>query len=286
MIKRSPHVPDFARKGIKAKGNLIVGPTKIKQPEKTIPRDWPDDLAAVFASSYWEISTALETFELVKDPTGMHVERRILVDLQTGEFGPGYWFDTGPNERTWSPDNYSFDTSYELGGIGLEFGETFSSAEVNKHAKAGQRTAETRLKSGRALIIVVNRVTVYGVKPANSLLSWFLPGFADLITAARQFTVPEPKLLATFLHELSVHAGRMNQGKSAVHGDSTVEFNVIVIDELFPKDTTMDQVTGALREAEARLKELDKNVSPTAKGRTPGPLKGPSAGARPPGPLR
>jgi hypothetical protein len=38
-----------------------------------IPRDWPDDLVAAFASDNWEITTAQANFEIVKDATGFRV---------------------------------------------------------------------------------------------------------------------------------------------------------------------------------------------------------------------
>ena len=284
MIKRSPHVPQYVKQDLKAKGNTIGGPAKIRQPANTIPREWPDDLAAAFASRHWEITTAQETFALVEKGTEIHVQRRFLLGLQSGEFGPGHWLTTGPNQREWSPDNRDLVASFPLSAVEFLFGATFSSEEVNKHVKKGERSAATRLTSQRALIIIVNKVTVIGVPPTHFFTSWF-PGLAELAVTSRQFTVPEDKLVASFLHEVGAHAGRMSQGKGANHGDPIVESNVTEIEEMFPKDPTLNrQVAAALAEAEGRLKEVRLRAS--AKGRVPGPLQGASAKGRVPGPLR
>lgn len=288
-IQHSEHIPDYLKQGIKAKGNLIVGWAKIVQPANTIPRDWLGDLAAAFASQAWEITTAQETFEVIPDAQGFGVRRRVFPDLQKGEFGPGFWLQIGPNQRTWSPDVYAYDISYRLGGIELLFGETSSSAKVNQQAKVGERTAETRLNSKRALIIIINQVTVYGVKSAAPLASSFLPEILTMFGTAEQIPIAEHTLVYAFLHELAAHAGRMNQGKTATHGDQTVESIVTEIKEMFPKDFDTAhtlQVSAALSKAASRLGQSKPITSPSAKRRTPGPTKGPSGGARAPGPLR
>ena len=255
MIQRSQHIPQYLKQGIKANNNVIVGPTRIKQPANTIPRDWPDDLAAAFASRDWEMTTAEETFIVIKDATGFHVRQRIFLDLQKSKFGPGLWITTGPNQREWMPDNRSFDKSYNVGEIALTFGETFSS--------------RARLQSGRQLIMIINRVTVYGVKPGALLSSWF-PAGAQYFETARNFVMPESRLLSTFLHELAAHAGRMDQGKDADHGNKTVELHVEDIEKLFPVDQTLDLIVGAVHEAHRRLQDVDSRIRPR---RTPGPLR-------------
>lgn len=288
MIKRSEQVPEFLQKGIKAKGDLIVGWSEIRQPSNTIPRDWLADLATAFASGEWEITTAIETFEVTQDSSGFRVRRRISPDLRKGDFGPGYWFQTGPNQREWSPDNYSFDKTYELGNMAFEFGETFSSERVNKQAREGDRSAETRLQSKRALIIVVNRAVVVGAKPASPG-SLAPQGSLASVAGPLEFDLPEPTLIYALLHELAAHAGRMNQGKTSLHRDEKVESIVAEIEEMFPKDVESahtQRVSKALEEVAQRLKEQQTSVSPAAKGRTPGPVHGSSSGVRPPGPLR
>lgn len=111
---------------LKAKGNTIGGPAKIRQPANTIPREWPDDLAAAFASRQWEITTAQETFAFVEKGTEVHVQRRFLLGLQSGEFGPGHWLTTGPNQWEWSPDNHDLVASFPLGAVEFLFGATFA----------------------------------------------------------------------------------------------------------------------------------------------------------------
>jgi hypothetical protein len=267
MFRRSQDVPDYLRRNIRANGNTITGPTRITQPADTIPKDWPDDLAAAFAAQNWEITTAAETFVVEKDATGFHVRRRIAIDLQQGEFGAGIWLTVGQQQRQWMPDIQTLDTAFQVGAIGLEYGETFSSP--------------TRLRSQRHLIIVVNRVTVYGVKPGALMSSWF-PAFSRYFETSRQFTMPESRLLSTFLHELAVHAGRMEQGKNADHGNSVVETSVEDILKLFPADQTLESIAAAVHEAESRLKDLESSVKA---GRSPAPSSGAATAARRPGPV-
>lgn len=287
IIQRSAHIPDYLKRSIRARGNLIVGWAKITQPSNTIPRDWLVDLAAAFAAGTWEITSAQETFEVARDGKGFGVRRRIYPDLQEGEFGPGHWFSLGPDERIWSPDNYSFDISYRLGDVALLFGETYSSAKVNKQARTGEGSATTRLKSRRALIIIVDRVVAFDAETATPLAARFLPG----LFGAFSYRIPiaEHTLVYTFLHELAAHAGRMNQGKTALHSDDTVNAIVREIMEWFPEGVETAhtlQVAAALQTLAGRLTGPAPRVGPTAKGRIPGPLTGPSAGVHPPGPLR
>ncbi|MBK8335263.1 MAG: hypothetical protein IPL03_01175 [Sterolibacteriaceae bacterium] len=289
IFRRSSHLPSFLQRGIGARGNLIVGWSKITQPENTIPRDWLADLAAAFASGDWEITTAEETFELEKHAGVFKVRRKIYPDLGKGEFGPGYWFTTGPNQKEWSPDRYSFDKTYELGSAAIEYGETFSNENVNRHAKKGEGSAETRLKSGRALIIIINRMSVYGVHMGSALGSQFLPEVLLYFASAERIPIAEPTLVYSFLHELAAHGGRMNAGKSALHGDDQVEHIVRDILEMFPKDVVAahtNQVSDALAQAARNLQPTSPGVTPAAHGRIPGPVNGPSGSARVPGPIR
>lgn len=124
--------------------------------------------------------------------------------------------------------------------------------------------------------MIINRVTVTGFPPGR-FFSLFFPGFSDIAVASRQFQVPEHKLVSVFLHELAPHAGRMSQGKGAMHGDPTVELSVKEIEELFPEDTTLNKVTTALVEAKGHLIDEGLRAStkgrPSGKGRLPGPLR-------------
>lgn len=288
MLTHSPFVPNYIRKKIGSKGNLITGPIKITQPTNEIPKDWPDGLAAVFDSALWEVTTAQCTFKLMKQGSSFKVSRRIQPDLQKGEFGPGNWinaFDSlGNPQKEWSPDNRSFFKTYELGSIALEFGETFSSDAVNKLAQPGDAAAIARLVDNRALIIIVNRVAIHGVKP-TPLAAQFTPVLLSTFPWTRTIAIPETRLLSTFLHELSVHAGRMNLGRPSNHGVKEVEWGVKEIDELFPEDDTVEVVAKMLREVEAYMNEKEhEHRKGAVKGRSPGPLNGPAAGARQPGP--
>lgn len=289
MIRRCEHVPEYLRRAIRATGNLIVGWSKITQPEDTIPRDWLADLSAAFGSGDWEITTAVETYELVKDTGVIKVRRRIYPDLSEGEFGPGHWFTIGPGQRRWSPDMYSFDTVYDFGQSAVEFGETFSSIKVNQQARQGERSAETRLKSGRALIIIIDRVSVYGVYMGAPSAARFRSPLQVYFASDAQIAIAEPTLAYTFLHELAAHAGRMNGGKSSLHGDDTVESIVNEMLEMFPRDVQSahtNQVSEALVQAarNMHLSESGPSSIPSSNARIPGPVNGPSGGARVPGP--
>lgn len=291
IFRRSQHLPDFLQRAIAARGNLIVGWSKIVQPRDTIRRDWLDDLAAAFASGDWEITTAQETYKLEQRAGMIKVRRRIYPDLGKGEFGPGFWFTTGPGQREWSPDMFSFDQTHELGQSALEFGETFSNQNVNRQARKGEGSAETRLNSGRALIIIINRLSVYGVHTDSPLAPRFHSPLEAYFASDEQIPIAEPTLVYSFLHELAAHAGRMNGGKTAQHGDKTVESIVKEILEMFPKDvehTHTLQVSDALAQAARNVyaNEPGPIIIPAGTGRTPGPVNGPSGGARVPGPIR
>lgn len=236
ILQRNPHFLDFLKRGIRAKGNLIVGPATIVQPPQTIPRDWLADLAAAFASRAWEITTAEETFEVGADGNGFGVKRRLFPDLSKGEFGPGHWFEISPTQRTWSADLRAVEDSYRLGDSALLFGSTFSSVEANRRAKQGERTPITRLKSERALILIVNRVAVFGANQPALPFSLLRPGLMTQLAGARRIRIAEDTLVYAFLHELAAHAGRMTAGKASLHGDDTVESIVAELREMFPKD--------------------------------------------------
>lgn len=256
ILQRNPHFLDFLKWGIRAKGNLIVGPATIVQPPQTIPRDWLADLAAAFASRAWEITTAEETFEVIPDANGFGVKRRLFPDLSQGEFGPGYWFEISPTQRTWSADLRAVENAYRLGDAALLFGSTFSSVEANRRAKQGERTPITRLKSDRALIIIVNRVAVFGANQPALPLSLLRRGLMTQLASVRRIPISEDTLVYAFLHELAAHAGRMTAGKASSHGDDSVESIVAELREMFPKDVESAhtlQVSAALNAAAMAL---------------------------------
>ncbi|MFN7925448.1 MAG: hypothetical protein U0Q16_35440 [Bryobacteraceae bacterium] len=267
LIQESPGVPDFVKQGIKVQGNVIQGPGTIKQPSGRIPKDWIDDLAAAFASEAWEITTAEETFEVEAGKGEAVVRRRVVPDLGQGESGPGYWMTVGPGQREWSPDTRYIHSTYKVGDIALLYGETYSSATVNRQAKKDEATPETRLTSGRALIIIVDRVTVYGVKSFSSLAERFMPALLLDFGLPEEIPISAKSLVYSFLHELAAHAGRMNQGKTAVHGAPLVEESVNDIKALFDEDPEgihMPRTAAAVRSAAERLASLAKKPAARA----------------------
>lgn len=270
LLQDSPYVPDLVKRGISANGNTINGSGKISQPKDKIPVDWIDDLAAAFASEAWEITTAHETFEVVEQAREPEVRRRVVPDLGQREFGPGYWLTVGPGQREWSSDMRYIHSTYKVGEIALLLGETFSSARVNQQAKKDERTPETRLSSGRALIILVNRVTVYGVKSFTGLAASFVPDLLQNFGVSREILFSSITLVYSFLHELAAHAGRMNQGKVSLHGVPLVEESVNQIKALFPEDPEgihMPQTADAVRSAAMRLRSLASKSPQVPKSR-------------------
>ena len=255
-LQRTRHFLALLKRSIRATGTLIVGPATIVQPPQTIPRDWLADLAAAFASRAWEITTAEETFEVAADRNGFGVKRRLFPDLSEGEFGPGHWFYISPTQRTWSPEWRAVEDSYRLGDAALLFGSTFSSVEANRRAKQGEGTPITRLKSNRALIIIVNRVTVFGANEPALPFSLLSRGPMRRLASARRIRIAEDTLVYAFVHELAAHAGRMTAGKASLHGDATVESIVAELKEMFPKDVENAhtlQVSAALNAAATAL---------------------------------
>jgi hypothetical protein len=202
LIQRNPHVPAAVRSHVRARGALITGPTAIAQPKDIIPLDWPEDLAAVFASNDWEITTAEERFELVRADKALQVSRTIRLDLQSGEAGPGFLVKAGPGETFWSPDTRPLNATYDFGNAAVLFGETFGSAAVDRKTRKDELSFKTQLSSGRALVFVVNRFVICGVRPrpdgvrpaANGA-----PGFQTQKTVVTS----DDDLALTFLHELS-----------------------------------------------------------------------------------
>jgi hypothetical protein len=272
LIQRNPHVPAAVRSHVRARGALITGPTAIAQPKDIIPLDWPEDLAAVFASNDWEITTAEERFELVRADKALQVSRTIRLDLQSGEAGPGFLVKAGPGETFWSPDTRPLNATYDFGNAAVLFGETFGSAAVDRKTRKDELSFKTQLSSGRALVFVVNRFVICGVRPrpdgvrpaANGA-----PGFQTQKTVVTS----DDDLALTFLHELAMHAGRMLLGKVAQHNHPQLEESLAIVEGFFGKTHTQGEVLGALRDAERQLREVEGGISPGAGARVPGPQR-------------
>lgn len=296
MIKRSPHVPQEIKQGLKTSGNIIVGPARIKHAAGRVPGNWEDNFAEAFKLHHWEITTVRENFEVIPKDKKFLVRRTFLFDIQDGEFGPAFKFSHG-----YKPDTRELITEYELGQVEFLFGATLASEIVKKTMKEGETGTVVRLKSQRGLIILVNRMNVMGVNPSaqfSPVLSKLFLLLSHFTGASRQFTVPEDSLVATFLHEVAAHAGPMSTGQTSLHGDIFVEENVREIEGPFPEAKILKtKVTGAIDEVYKRLMDLDSRSSGrgrlpdptekgTAQGQTSGPSHGGSAQGRPPGPQR
>jgi RHS repeat-associated protein len=254
MIKKSPDIPEYIKKDIKNKDNTITGPKKINQPKDTIPREWLSDLPFAFSSNDFEITTGQVNYELTITLSGIQITSRIVPDLQKGEFGPGNWIVVGKNEKgikqkEWLPNNAFLTDKYSSVAAAkkVTHGITLSSEEVNKLVKTGEEGVETRLKSKRALIIIVNRFNVTSI-----FHSWEVSG------SSVQLKVEVHELLNSFLHELGLHAGRKVQGKSAGHDLGGLDIGEVGIgkldiDDMFPAFVTPDKVLDELQKAEKRL---------------------------------
>ena len=270
LIQRNPHVPAAVRSHVRARGALVTGPTAIAQPKDIIPLDWPEDLAAVFASTDWEITTAEERFELLQGGKALQVSRTIRLDLQSGEDGPGFLVKAGPGETFWSPDARPLNETYDFGNAAVLFGETFSNAAVDRKARKDEASVKTQLASGRALIFVVNRFVVRGVRPRPDGVRPAATGAPGFQTQ-RTIVTSDDDLVLTFLHELAMHAGRMLLGKVALHDHPQLEESLAIVEGFFGKTRTQGEVLEALREAERQLREVEGGINPGAGARVPGP---------------
>lgn len=258
LIQKSA-VPDFIKKDIKAQGNAILGPSKFKQPKDLIPLEWLDDFAKAFTSDAWEVTTAMVEFQVQKEGSDFRVRKEIFIDLEAGASGPITCFKSGPGEIECSPTKATLFQSFKLNdGTGeLDFGQTFSSATVGD-------TLQVRLKSKRALVMVINRIQVFGLTDSQppQKVGW------------RQIPVPDNKLLSTFFHEFAAHAARMlTKGKPAGHDNHTVNRIAEEAEQLVPETKPFDDVLKALNQiAQTLVTGPQPSVRPRAP-RLPGPVR-------------
>jgi hypothetical protein len=63
MIRKSPYIPKFVWEDFKAKDNVIIGPTKIKQPTDTIPEC--NHRAMIAASLRLGVSNARNKMQII-----------------------------------------------------------------------------------------------------------------------------------------------------------------------------------------------------------------------------
>jgi hypothetical protein len=207
LINKSPGtVPEF-------KGNITLNrrttPNTLSVPDysqnKSVSgKEWLVDLGT--AGNDWEITTGL--LVLVLDgQTGFRYEEDI--DTKGGE-ERGYPVSKDPDESLLRPE-------VDLRNIrqGLLLGWTIpNQTQLSKNPSPPKIPPPqiARLKSGRGLIIISQRIAVQ--KKGTRLT---LPGKKK--EEFKTIPVPQSMVAMTFFHELAAHASFFEQGRSAAHSD-------------------------------------------------------------------
>ena len=249
--------PDFIRNHIRAVNQAIAGPRKFVQPPKTIPLDWLADFSKVFNSDLWEITTAHVEFEITKSAGKHTVRKNIFMDLNQGERGPIMCVKSSPgsNDKECSVNRYSLFQSFVLGdgSAELDFGQTFSSQKVGDGM-------HVELKSGRALVIIINRVQSFGSTGSEP----------SQRVGLREIPIPDSQLVATLFHELAAHAAAMQAGKLSGHGQGHVDSNAKEAEALVTAKSPIPDVMKALNDT---ARDLDAAVTGAKRARQPGPIR-------------
>ena len=176
-------VPRWLTKSLTSSNGSLVVSGKIDAPQDRI---WlfVDSLADAINSGAWEITTAKSTIDVKEDADKKRTWRQLVTpDLQKGEH-LGRWAKTGPGQE-------------ELLGTSL-----FSDLPeiIYGWTQPDQATELTHEKRGFILIVTEIEVTA-----PNGKKRVFKPGPDNVAEA--------------ILHEISVHAGRISEGKPDIHDD-------------------------------------------------------------------
>lgn len=255
-IRRSD-APAHIKNHIRAVGRGIVGPKAFVQPPQTIEPIWLTSFADVFNSDLWEISTARVQFEVTRSGVTHTVRKNIFMDLGKGERGPLMCVKTGPDpaDRECSVSRHSLFQSFALGDgkAELDYGQTFSTEKMGA-------SLHVELKSARALVILVNRVQMFG--STDSTPSRRI-GF-------RQTFIPDGQIVKAFLHELVAHAAPTQAGKPSSHGEGSVNRHAEEAEALVTATSPLEAIFKALA---ATAKELDAAATGARRARQPGPIR-------------
>jgi hypothetical protein len=136
-INDSDDVPDYFKKQIKSKGNVIyvTNPKNFRVPTNVIGKDWLDDWLSAFSVEEWEMTTGCLDISVKKgDSAGPLITIVHNPDLSSGETIEGF-------------TKYTMTvTSRSANSIEFERGNTLPTGIA--------------LKSGRKVIAVANRITL------------------------------------------------------------------------------------------------------------------------------
>jgi hypothetical protein len=187
MVGRSKKFPKFLKRDLRRRGVFLTMPEKFTQPRDAIASFLPP-LHSAFLDDTWQISTAGSTID-VATKGGLPVfEQRVIPDLHKDE-RLGHLAKIDANTTTFTVDPpLRSDVKEVIFGWTVPPGSTQG------------------LKSKRALVVVVNRITVTNQQGQ-----------------VRVFVPHEDTILESMLHELAVHAGRIVTGLDDSHGNPTVD---------------------------------------------------------------
>jgi hypothetical protein len=192
-------VPKWLTKGLSSSNGSLGLSAK---PDAPRDRIWlfVDSLEDAIKSGEWEITTARSTIEVTEDADKKRRWRQLVVpDLQKGEH-LGTWAKTGPGQEELLRTALFSDLPEIIYGW----------------TQPDQATELTRERRGFVLIVTEIEVTAP--------------------TGKKRVFKPGPDSIAeAILHEISVHAGRISEGKPDVHDDrdSAVRDVVDQVGEIF-----------------------------------------------------
>lgn len=183
VLKSNKKVPRWLANALASSNGSLVLSGKLDAPKDRI---WlfVDAFADAIKSGGWEITTAKSTIEVKQDVDKKLTWRQTVVpDLQKGEH-LGSWIKTGPDAEQLLRTNLFSDLSE------IVFGWT----------EPDQATELTRDKRGFVVIVTEIEVTAPNGKK-------------------RVFKPSADNMAEAILHEISVHAGRITEGRPDVHDD-------------------------------------------------------------------
>jgi hypothetical protein len=218
-------VPRWLTKSLASSNGSLVLSGKIDAPQDRI---WlfVDSLADAINSGAWEITTAKSTVEVKEDADKKRTWNQVVVpDLQKGEH-LGRWAKTGPGQEELLRSTLFSDYPEIIYGW----------------TSPDQATELSHEKRGFIVIVTEIEVTAPNGKQ-------------------RVFKPSPDSMAEAILHEISVHAGRISEGKPDVHDDrdSVVSDVVNQVGEFFRGRV---QGSGALQ-ASPLTKEIFKFVGET-----------------------
>ena len=192
-------VPRWLTKGLASSNGSLGLSGKLDAPQDRI---WlfVDSLQDAIRSGEWEITTARSTIEVTEDAVKKRKWRQLVVpDLQKGEH-LGTWGKTGPGQEELLRTALFSDLPEIIYGW----------------TQPDQATELTRERRGFILIVTEIEVTAPNGKK-------------------RVFKPAPDSIAEAILHEISVHAGRISEGRPDIHDDrdSTVRDVVNQVGELF-----------------------------------------------------